>query len=118
MKPIVTLSLNPAIDGAAEAETVRPIHKVRTWSERYDPGGGGINAARVVQEHGGAAPAISLTGGTTGPVLDELVRCSGIENVRIPIADHKLISYTAHKRAPSLKFHSRPKGQAWGHTTT
>jgi fructose-1-phosphate kinase PfkB-like protein len=31
MKPIVTLTLNPAIDGAAEAEQVRPIGKVRTW---------------------------------------------------------------------------------------
>jgi 6-phosphofructokinase 2 len=55
MKPIITLTLNPAIDGAAETEKVRPIHKVRTWGERYDPGGGGINAARVVQELGGTA---------------------------------------------------------------
>ena len=50
MKPIVTLTLNPAIDEAAEAEKVRPIRKVRIWSERYDPGGGGINVARVVGE--------------------------------------------------------------------
>ena len=46
MKGIVTLTLNPAIDGAAEAEQIRPIHKIRTWAERYDPGGGGINVAR------------------------------------------------------------------------
>jgi 6-phosphofructokinase 2 len=60
MKQIVTLTLNPAIDGAAEAETVGPIHKVRTWAERYDPGGGGINAARVINELGGAAFAVYL----------------------------------------------------------
>ena len=41
MTRIVTLTLNPAIDAAAEAEVVRPIRKIRTWGERYDPGGGG-----------------------------------------------------------------------------
>src|SRR3546814_20373475 len=115
MKPIVTLSLNPAIDGAAEAETVRPIHKVRTWSERYDPGGGGINAARVVQELGGAASAIYLSGGTTGPVLDELVRSSGIESVRIPIADPTRVSHTVHERSSGLEFRFVPEGTAVAH---
>ncbi len=36
MKPIVTLTLNPAIDGAAEAEAVVPTHKIRTSTETYD----------------------------------------------------------------------------------
>jgi 6-phosphofructokinase 2 len=61
MKPIVTLTLNPAIDSAAVAEVVRPIHKVRTANERYDPGGGGINVARVIQELGGATLAVYLS---------------------------------------------------------
>ncbi|NJO53697.1 MAG: hypothetical protein HC829_01645 [Bacteroidales bacterium] len=57
MKPIVTLTLNPSIDGAAEADTIRPTHKIRTSNERYYPGGGGINVARVVAELGGATCA-------------------------------------------------------------
>jgi 6-phosphofructokinase 2 len=77
MKPVVTLTLNPAIDGAAEAEQVRPIHKIRTWAERYDPGGGGINVARVVQELGGSALTVYLSGGATGPILDALVQAAG-----------------------------------------
>ncbi|MCC2663642.1 MAG: 1-phosphofructokinase, partial [Geminicoccaceae bacterium] len=47
MRPILTLTLNPAIDASCQAEVVRPIHKIRTSDERYDPGGGGINVARV-----------------------------------------------------------------------
>lgn len=58
MKPIVTLTLNPSVDGSAQAEVVQPIRKVRTTDERYDPGGGGINVARVVQELGGTALAV------------------------------------------------------------
>jgi 6-phosphofructokinase 2 len=110
MKRIVTLTLNPAIDGAAEAEEVRPIRKVRTWGERYDPGGGGINAARVVQELGGEAFAIYLSGGATGPVLDGLVRASGIEGRRIAIAGHTRISHTVHERSSGLEFRFVPEG--------
>jgi 6-phosphofructokinase 2 len=110
MKPIVTLTLNPAIDGAAEAEEVRPIRKVRIWGERYDPGGGGINVARVVQELGGDAFAIYLSGGTTGPVLDALVRAAGIESRRIAIAGHTRISHTVHERSSGLEFRFVPEG--------
>ena len=46
MTPIVTLTLNPSVDGGAVAEVVHPIRKIRTSNERYDPGGGGINVAR------------------------------------------------------------------------
>jgi hypothetical protein len=34
MRSIV--ALNPAVDGAAEAEAVRPIHKIRTWHGQSD----------------------------------------------------------------------------------
>ncbi len=73
MKPIVTLTFNPAIDGASEAEVVRPTRKIRTMNERYDPGGGGINVARVIAELGRPALPIYLAGGATGAVLDDLV---------------------------------------------
>ncbi|SCY80873.1 1-phosphofructokinase family hexose kinase [Microvirga guangxiensis] len=110
MERIVTLTLNPAIDGAAEAEQVRPIRKIRTWAERYDPGGGGINAARVIKELGGAALAIYLSGGATGPILDDLVKASGIESRRIPIVGHTRISHTVHERSTGLEFRFVPEG--------
>ncbi len=110
MKPIVTLTLNPAIDGAAEADTVRPIHKIRTWGERYDPGGGGINVARVIHALGGSAFAIYLSGGTTGPVLDTLVRAAGLDGIRVPIEGHTRISHTVHEHSTGLEFRFVPQG--------
>ena len=97
MTGIVTLTLNPAIDGAAEAEEVRPIHKIRTWSERYDPGGGGINVARVVKELGGSALAVYLSGGATGPILDQLLQAAGIE-----IQAHSLSRGTPASATPCM----------------
>ena len=110
MKGIVTLTLNPAIDGAAEAEQIRPIHKIRTWAERYDPGGGGINVARVVQELGGSALAVYLSGGATGPILDALVQAAGIESRPIPIAGHTRVSHTVHEKSTGLEFRFVPEG--------
>ncbi|APZ99619.1 hypothetical protein BWQ93_14840 [Sphingopyxis sp. QXT-31] len=52
MKTIATLTMNPAIDVAYEADRVMHTHKIRSRHERYDPGGGGINVARVVARLG------------------------------------------------------------------
>ena len=70
MPRILTLSLNPTIDVSSEAEVVRPTHKTRTEHEVFEPGGGGINVARVVRELGVEVEAVCLAGGASGVLLD------------------------------------------------
>lgn len=110
MTSIVTLTLNPAIDGSAETEVVRPVRKTRTSNERYDPGGGGINVARVVQELGGSALAVYLGGGATGSVLDELLDAHRIPRRRVPIRDHTRVSHAVFERASGLEYRFVPEG--------
>ncbi len=110
MKTIVTLTLNPSIDGAAQAEFVRPIHKIRTSDERYDPGGGGINVARVLQELGGATLAVYLAGGATGSVLDGLLDAATIARRRVRIEDHTRISHAVYERASGQEYRFVPTG--------
>lgn len=110
MKPIVTLTLNPAIDGAADAEHVHPVRKIRTSNERYDPGGGGINVARVVEELGGQGLAVYLSGGAPGPILDALLDRTGIPRRRIPIEGDTRISHTVHDRSSGLEYRFVPEG--------
>lgn len=110
MKPIVTLTFNPAIDGASEAEVVRPTRKIRTMNERYDPGGGGINVARVIAELGGPALPIYLAGGATGAVLDELVASRGFHPRRIAIRDHTRVSHAVYERSTGLEYRFVPEG--------
>jgi hypothetical protein len=43
MKSIIALTLNPAIDGASDAPSVGPTHKIRTIKDRYNPGEGGMS---------------------------------------------------------------------------
>jgi 6-phosphofructokinase 2 len=110
MTCIVTLTLNPAIDGASEAELVRPIHKVRTRNERYDPGGGGVNVSRVVRELEGETLAIYMGGGATGPVFDALVEARGVPHQRIEIAGHTRISNTVFEASSGREFRFVPEG--------
>lgn len=110
MKPIPTLTLNPAIDEACEAEEVRPIHKVRTSNERYDPGGGGVNVSRVLRELGGDTLAVYLGGGVTGPVFDMLLEARGVPRRRIDIAGHTRISYTVFETSSGREFRFVPEG--------
>lgn len=110
MKAIVTATLNPSIDGAAETDRVRHTHKIRTSNERYDPGGGGINVARVVRELGGESIAVYAAGGVTGGVLDALVTQRGIAFERVPIAQDTRISHVVFERESGKEYRFTPEG--------
>lgn len=110
MKPILTLTLNPSVDGSAETDVVRHTHKIRTSNERYDPGGGGINVARVIEELGARACAVYAAGGATGGVLDTLVSARGIAFERIPIHDDTRISHVVYERTSGKEYRFVPEG--------
>lgn len=110
MKPIVTLTLNPTIDGSASAELIQPLLKIRTSDERYHPGGGGINVARVLRELGGETLAIYLSGGATGAILDNLLQTVGIATRHIPIKGYTRIAHTVFERSSGQEYRFVPEG--------
>ena len=73
MTNIITLTINPAIDVSIAVERVAPVHKLRCTSARRDPGGGGINVARVLKRLGADVVALYPTGGVLGALLRQLV---------------------------------------------
>jgi 6-phosphofructokinase 2 len=109
MKPIVTLTLNPSIDAATQVETVRPTRKVSTFDARYDPGGGGINVARVINELGGRSVAVYLAGGLTGGVLDDMVKRAGVRHWTVPIGGLARVSHVVHELSTGKEFRFTPK---------
>ena len=109
-RSIVTLTLNPTIDGASDADTIRPLHKIRTSNERFAPGGGGINVARAVKALGGEATAIYLAGGATGKVLEALVTDAGLDAQLIPIAAPTRIAHAVFERSSGLEYRFVPEG--------
>lgn len=110
MKPIITLTLNPTIDGSSSAERIVPLRKIRTTGERYHPGGGGINVARVVRELGGQALALYFAGGAPGMLLGELLKSAAVDAERISIRGYTRIAHTVFERASGQEYRFVPEG--------
>lgn len=84
---VLTITMNPAVDVNTEAEEVRTNQKVRCKKPDYDPGGGGINVARVLQRLGMDVDALYLAGGLTGSFLEYLLEEEQVSGERIDIVD-------------------------------
>ena len=110
MFPIVTLTLNPALDCSVEADRVGPIHKVRTFNEIYAAGGGGINVARALTQLGNKALALYLAGGATGEFLGQLLDAAGVPHEAVRIDGNTRISHNVFDRATREDFRFVPDG--------
>ncbi len=107
---ILTLTLNPTVDVAADADRVQPVRKVRTRGETFDPGGGGVNVARVLRELGAEPVAVILAGGVSGRFLEELLDEGGIARRSVPIAGRTRISHTVHDLSTRQEYRFVPEG--------
>jgi len=87
MTDIVTITPNPAVDLSTSVERIIPVYKLRGTSQRRDPGGGGINVARVVKRLGGDVCAIYPVGGATGDLLRRLLDKEGVPSRTFAIAE-------------------------------
>ena len=110
MTGIATLTMNPTIDVAYEVKSVRHTLKMRTSSEQYGPGGGGINVARVFVRLGGNARCYYLSGGATGPAFDGLVDLHQLVRTRIPIAEPTRLATTVYDQESGSEYRFVPPG--------
>ena len=101
---IVTLTLNPAVDIACRVAAIQSTHKMRTTGERYDPGGGGINVARVLLALGTPALALIMAGGVTGKLIQELLDEDGVRWQCLPINGRTRINQNVHDDATALEY--------------
>ena len=95
MPDIVTITINPAIDLTTSVDRIEPTRKLRCTAVARDPGGGGINVARVVRRFGAEVTAIYPTGPSIGRLLRRLVEEQGIASTAIDIAEETREDFTA-----------------------
>jgi len=86
MPKILTLTPNPALDIATHVARLVPSEKMRCAAVRCDPGGGGINVARVVHRLGGDALAVYASGGSAGMEIQNLLDREGVPHRPVHIA--------------------------------
>ena len=76
--PILTITINPALDVTTSVGRVVAEHKMRCGPTRLDPGGGGINVSRAIRNLGGTSTALFAAGGPTGQAYRELIEDEGV----------------------------------------
>ena len=81
--PILTVTLNPALDLSTAADAVRPDLKLRCDKPVADPGGGGINVSRAIKIMGGTSTAMVALGGATGARIAGMLQADGLSVVRL-----------------------------------
>lgn len=110
MMSIATLTLNPAIDIAYRVKALVHTDKVRASEQRCDPGGGGINVARVFVRMGGNARCVYLAGGPTGIALDALLDLHQLVREKVAIREDTRTSATFAEEASGLEYRIVPLG--------
>lgn len=78
MLPILTITLNPAVDLATTTEKVFAGEKLRCSAPEFDPGGGGVNVSRAISYLGGDSRAFVALGGSTGARLAAMLGAEGV----------------------------------------
>lgn len=104
MSVIATLTMNPALDVTTRIDKLQPTHKLRCSEPRYDPGGGGINVARVLHRLGSDAVAIFPSGGPTGARIEALLAGQGVPTAPVPIAGTTRESITVDEDETGLQY--------------
>ena len=109
---ILSVSLNPAVDISCTAEAVEPTIKVRTSNQVEDPGGCGVNVARVIATLGGRPELLYLAGGATGALLREILGSLPVKQHRVVSSASTRISYTVRDLKQGLEYRFIPEGPA------
>lgn len=104
MTDILTISPNPAVDVATAVDRMNDTCKLRCSDARRDPGGGGINVARVIHRLGGDCLAVFLAGGATGQLLQQLLEAEHVPAVCLGIAGDTRENFSVSESSTGRQF--------------
>lgn len=102
--PILTLTVNPALDISTSTPQVVAEHKLRCNTSSLAPGGGGVNVSRVVRRLGGRTLAVYTAGGPIGEAYRHLVEAERVPSMVVPIRGSTRESFTVDDISTGAQF--------------
>lgn len=112
-RPILTLTLNPALDMATGVARLTPGEKLRCDEPQLDPGGGGLNVSRAVRALGGESLALVALGGLTGDRLAGLIRAEGLAFLAIHGPGETRLSLSVREGETGRQYRFMLPGPVW-----
>lgn len=109
---IYTFTPNPCIDKSISVPVLLPDKKLHCTIDRVQPGGGGINVARVVKRLGLPVTALLPAGGPAGHLLRELLETEAVDLQVVPTQhitrENLIVTETATQRQYRLGMPGEP----------
>ncbi len=103
-RPVITITLNPALDISTEVGIVTPEHKLRCEPAAYEPGGGGINVARVARRLAADAVAVAVLGGSNGQRIVDLLDQEGVTVAPVMLQADTRQSFSVTEQSTGRQF--------------
>lgn len=116
MQPILTLTLNPALDISTGVGQVRPGEKLRCAEPSLNAGGGGLNVSRALHRLGAPSLALVALGGSTGDRLASLLKAEGIAFLALKSPGETRQSMTVTEASTGAQYRFLLPGPIWSHT--
>lgn len=113
MTPILTITLNPALDIAASVDEIVIGPKLRCDGGPITPGGGGVNVTRAIKILGGQSTAFVATAGVLGDLLVKQLRRRGIDPVRYETDGHTRQSLSVFEEKSGKQLRLVLPGPIW-----
>ena len=88
MTPILTITLNPALDIFGSVDEIEIGPKLRCEGGQIAAGGGGVNVSRAIKILSGESATFVATAGVLGDVLVKQIRKHGIDPIRYETDGH------------------------------
>lgn len=101
---MLTITVNPSLDLATEIPVLVADRKMHCNQPTTEPGGGGVNVARIAQRLGVEVIALLTSGGGTGAELVQLLEAEGVVVEPVPISGSTRQSVTVAETASGRQF--------------
>lgn len=101
---VLTITFNPAVDKSVSVSALMPDKKMQCSDQLYEPGGGGINVARVIRRLGGEVTALFPSGGYNGRLLQMLLKVEGVDYIPVLIENSNRENLVVLDRHTNLQY--------------
>jgi 6-phosphofructokinase 2 len=108
MSKVLTLTMNPALDLSTSIDKVVHTDKLRCTAAKTQPGGGGINVARVLNRlgmtMGDTCVAVYPVGGLNGQLLQQTLDQAGLQTRPVEISGDTRQAFSVHETTTGKDF--------------